>query len=60
MDGARRRSIFNIRILSLPQIHGALSYYYENQSDLDAQIRQGWERPTSLQPRFPMRASGGS
>ena len=27
--------------LSLAQIHAALTYYYENQSDLDAQIRQG-------------------
>jgi uncharacterized protein (DUF433 family) len=27
--------------LSLAQIHGALTYYYENQGLLDAQIRQG-------------------
>ena len=27
--------------LSLAQIHGALTYYYENQSRLDAQIRHG-------------------
>lgn len=27
--------------LSLAQIHGALTFYYENQSHLDAQIRQG-------------------
>jgi uncharacterized protein (DUF433 family) len=25
--------------LSLAQIHGALTYYYEHQSELDAQIR---------------------
>jgi uncharacterized protein (DUF433 family) len=27
--------------LSLAQIHGALTYYYENQHRLDAQIKQG-------------------
>lgn len=27
--------------LSLAQIHGALTFYYENQSHLDEQIRQG-------------------
>ena len=27
--------------LSLAQIHGALTFYYENQDHLDAQIRQG-------------------
>jgi uncharacterized protein (DUF433 family) len=34
--------------LSLAQIHGALTYYYENQSDLDAQIRQGLEESGKL------------
>jgi uncharacterized protein (DUF433 family) len=34
--------------LSLAQIHGALTYYYENQSDLDAQIRQGLEEADKL------------
>lgn len=34
--------------LSLAQIHGALTYYYENQSDLDAQIRQGLEESDKL------------
>ena len=29
--------------LSLAQIHAALTYYYENQSHLDAQIRHGLE-----------------
>jgi uncharacterized protein (DUF433 family) len=29
--------------LSLAQIRGALTYYYENQTDLDAQIRHGLE-----------------
>jgi uncharacterized protein (DUF433 family) len=27
--------------LSLAQIHAALTFYYENQNELDAQIRQG-------------------
>ncbi|HEY6345726.1 MAG TPA: DUF433 domain-containing protein [Bryobacteraceae bacterium] len=27
--------------LSLAQIHGALAYYYENQSQLDAQLEEG-------------------
>src|ERR1035437_7998905 len=34
--------------LSLAQIHGALTYYYENQSQLDAQIRHGWEESAKL------------
>ncbi len=34
--------------LSLAQIHGALTYYYENQSALDAQIRQGLEESDKL------------
>jgi uncharacterized protein (DUF433 family) len=34
--------------LSLAQIHGALTYYYENQSQLDAQIRHGLEESAKL------------
>jgi uncharacterized protein (DUF433 family) len=34
--------------LSLAQIHAALTYYYENQSDLDTQIRQGLEDSDKL------------
>jgi len=34
--------------LSLAQIHGALTYYYENQSHLDAQIRQRLEQAGKL------------
>jgi uncharacterized protein (DUF433 family) len=34
--------------LSLAQIHGALTYYYENQRDLDAQIRQGLNEADQL------------
>jgi uncharacterized protein (DUF433 family) len=34
--------------LSLAQIHGALTYYYENQSDIDAQIKRGLEDSEKL------------
>lgn len=34
--------------LSLAQIHGALTYYYENQRDLDAQIQQGLEEADNI------------
>ncbi len=34
--------------LSLAQIHGALTYYYENQSRLDAQIRHRLEEAGRL------------
>lgn len=34
--------------LSLAQIHGALTYYYENQSRLDAQIRRRLEEAGNL------------
>ena len=34
--------------LSLAQIHAALTYYYEKQSQLDAQIRQGLEQSAEL------------
>lgn len=35
--------------LSLAQIHGALTYYYENQGCLDAQIRRGSEESAKLE-----------
>jgi uncharacterized protein (DUF433 family) len=34
--------------LSLAQIHAALTYYYENQSHLDAQIQRGLEESGKL------------
>ncbi len=34
--------------LSLAQIHGALTYYYENQNHLDEQIRQGLSEADKL------------
>ena len=34
--------------LSLAQIHAALTYYYENQSRLDAQIQRGLEESGKL------------
>jgi uncharacterized protein (DUF433 family) len=34
--------------LSLAQIHGALTYYYENQDIVDEQIRQGLEESDRL------------
>lgn len=34
--------------LSLAQIHAALTYYYENQSQLDEQIRGGLEESDKL------------
>lgn len=34
--------------LSLAQIHGALTYYYENQDQLDEQIRLGLEKSDKL------------
>jgi uncharacterized protein (DUF433 family) len=34
--------------LSLAQIHAALTYYYENQDDLDAAIRRGLEESDAL------------
>ncbi len=38
--------------LSLAQIHAALTYYYENQSQLDAQIRTGLEESGKLASQF--------
>jgi uncharacterized protein (DUF433 family) len=37
--------------LSLAQIHGALTYYYENQDKVDAQIRRGLEESDELAAR---------
>jgi uncharacterized protein (DUF433 family) len=34
--------------LSLAQIHGALTYYYENQDALDQQIREGLDESMQL------------
>jgi uncharacterized protein (DUF433 family) len=34
--------------LSLAQIHAALSYYYEHQSDLDAEIQRRWQETNQL------------
>ena len=34
--------------LSLAQIHGALTYYYENQDKVDEQIRRGLEDSDKL------------
>ena len=34
--------------LSLAQIHAALTYYYENQSDLDAQMQRDLEESDKL------------
>ena len=37
--------------LSLAQIHGALTYYYENQDIVDGQIRRGLEESDELAAR---------
>jgi uncharacterized protein (DUF433 family) len=37
--------------LSLAQIHGALTYYYENQDKVDDQIRRGLEESDELASR---------
>lgn len=34
--------------LSLAQIHAALSYYYEHQSELDAEIERRWQEVNEL------------
>lgn len=34
--------------LSLAQIHGALTYYYENQDQIDEQIRRGLDESDKL------------
>jgi uncharacterized protein (DUF433 family) len=38
--------------LSLAQIHGALTYYYENQDKVDEQIRRGLEESDNLAGRL--------
>ena len=38
--------------LSLAQIHGALTYYYENQDKVDEQIRRGLEESDELAGRL--------
>jgi len=37
--------------LSMAQIHGALTYYYENQDKVDEQIRRGLEESDNLADR---------
>lgn len=37
--------------LSLAQIHAALSYYYEHQAELDADIQQRWQGVNELAAR---------
>lgn len=44
--------------LSLAQIHAALSYYYEHQMELDAEILRDWNEVKELaanQPESPLR-----
>ncbi len=44
--------------LSMAQIHAALAYYYEHQSELDAKIARDWQEVTELaanQPDSPLR-----
>jgi uncharacterized protein (DUF433 family) len=38
--------------LSLAQIHGALTYYYENQDTVDEQIKRGLEESDRLAERL--------
>lgn len=38
--------------LSLAQIHGALTYYYENQDKVDEQIKHGLEESDKLSVRL--------
>jgi uncharacterized protein (DUF433 family) len=38
--------------LSLAQIHGALTYYYENQSSVDEQIKHGLDESSKLATQF--------
>ena len=42
---------FQHQHLSLAQIHAALTYYYENQNNLDAQIRRRLEEAKKLAPQ---------
>jgi len=43
----QKKSTFNLH-LSLAQIHGALTYYYDNQKKIDEQIRPGLEETDTL------------
>ncbi len=43
---------FQHPILSLAQIHGALTYYYENQDEVDEHIRRGLEESDKLAVRL--------
>lgn len=38
--------------LNLPQVHDALSYYYENRDELDRKIKQDQELISQLKKRF--------
>jgi uncharacterized protein (DUF433 family) len=46
--------------LSMAQIHGALTHYYENQDKADDQISAGWKNQTSLPLRFLILSSGAN
>jgi uncharacterized protein (DUF433 family) len=39
--------------LSMAQIHAALAYYYEHQSDIDTQIERDWQEVNELAARQP-------
>ncbi|MCI0393386.1 MAG: DUF433 domain-containing protein [Chloroflexi bacterium] len=43
--------------LTLAQIHDALSYYYENQAELDAEIIAGEQLVSELRDQYPSRIS---
>ena len=42
--------------LALAQIHGALTYYYENQVEIDAQIQRRLEEADRLESSVLLRA----
>ena len=39
--------------LSMAQIHAALAYYYEHQTDIDTQIEKDWQEVNELAARQP-------
>ena len=39
--------------LSLAQIHAALSYYYDHQTDIEAEIQRRWQEVNELASRNP-------
>lgn len=43
--------------LSLAQVHGALSYYYAHQPELDAQIIAEEQETASLRQRYPAKVT---